>query len=307
MPKHRSSPSSARGKSRTPLPRAETPGRVLRHPSTESRAPMPKHRAALRGARQASDHQARCRNTEPPRPPPAPTPHAGPDAETPDPSSGATGPEHQVASAETSVTHCPVAPPVPPPKRRSRARASHPATPVPKHRGPVEPPTPKRRKPAETLTPKHQEPAEPSTPKRRESAEPATPKCRDFTGLVTPRCHDFAEPAPPKRRAPVVRGPNSPGWTSPWKPPRLQGFAPRESPPLPAGCLGRRRRVALLGFPPSRVLPLTTMARLSPRLPSWALSHLTRTLDEPTLQGFACREVGLSPRRLPTLLGFAAL
>jgi hypothetical protein len=51
--------------------------------------------------------------------------------------------------------------------------------------------------------------------------------------------------------------------------PHLQGFAPHESPPLQAGCLGRPRRVALLGFVPSRVFPLTGMARPSPRLPSW--------------------------------------
>jgi hypothetical protein len=42
--------------------------------------------------------------------------------------------------------------------------------------------------------------------------------------------------------------------------PRLQGFAPRESPPLQTGCLDRRERVALLGFLPSRVLPLGGMA-----------------------------------------------
>jgi hypothetical protein len=42
--------------------------------------------------------------------------------------------------------------------------------------------------------------------------------------------------------------------------PRLQGFAPHESPPLRAGCLGRQERVALQGFLPSRVFPLTGMA-----------------------------------------------
>lgn len=99
---------------------------------------------------------------------------------------------------------------------------------------------------------------------------------------------------------------SSPGWTSPRKPPRLQGFAPRESPPLPDGVLDRRRRVALLGFRPSRALLLTALARLSPSLPSWAFSHRTRTADEPALQGFDCREMGESLSRPPTLMGFLA-
>jgi hypothetical protein len=99
---------------------------------------------------------------------------------------------------------------------------------------------------------------------------------------------------------------SSPGLTCPRKPPRLQGFAPRESPPLPAGGLGRRRRVALMGFPPSRALLVAAAARPSPSLPSWAFSHRTRTADEPTLQGIDCREMGASLSTPPTLMGFAA-
>jgi hypothetical protein len=105
---------------------------------------------------------------------------------------------------------------------------------------------------------------------------------------------------------PAVREPELTGSDKPAEHPRLQGFAPRESPPLPADGLGRRRRVALLGFPPSRVLSLATWARLSPCLPSWAFSHRTRTADEPTLQGITCRKMGSSLSRLPTLMGSAA-
>ena len=99
---------------------------------------------------------------------------------------------------------------------------------------------------------------------------------------------------------------SSPGLTCPRKPPRLQGFAPRKSPPLPADGLGRRRRVALLGFSPSRALLIAAVAWLSPSLPSWAFSHQSRTADEPTLQGIDCREMGASLSRPPTLMGFRA-
>jgi hypothetical protein len=49
--------------------------------------------------------------------------------------------------------------------------------------------------------------------------------------------------------------------------PRLQGFAPRESPPLRPGCLDRNQRVALLGFVPSRVFPLSSLDRTFTRSP----------------------------------------
>jgi hypothetical protein len=48
---------------------------------------------------------------------------------------------------------------------------------------------------------------------------------------------------------------------------RLQGFAPHESPPLRDGGLGHPERVALLGFMPSKGLPLTGTAGPSPRPP----------------------------------------
>jgi hypothetical protein len=60
--------------------------------------------------------------------------------------------------------------------------------------------------------------------------------------------------------------------------PRLQGFAPHESPPLHADCLGLRERVALLGFFPSRVFPPTAMASafaMPPlmRFPMWTTNR----------------------------------
>jgi hypothetical protein len=51
--------------------------------------------------------------------------------------------------------------------------------------------------------------------------------------------------------------------------PRLQGFAPHESPPHQAGGLGRPERVALLDFSPSGCSPSPEWQRPSPRLPSW--------------------------------------
>jgi hypothetical protein len=135
--------------------------------------------------------------------------------------------------------------------------------------------------------------------RRRNAANPPGTRHRGAASSPSPLRRNDASPPPEDRK--------SPGRTSPRKLPRLQGFAPRESPPLSASCLGRRRRVALLGLMPSRVFTLATMARPSPSLPSWAFSHRTRAADEPTLQGFTCREMGLSLSRLPTLMGSAAL
>jgi hypothetical protein len=89
-------------------------------------------------------------------------------------------------------------------------------------------------------------------------------------------------------------------------PPRLQGLAPHESPPLDAGCLGRRGARGSPGLLPSRVFPLVGMARPSPRLPSWASLLRPRTGEPAALQGLASNEIGLSLSRPPTLLGFAA-
>jgi hypothetical protein len=74
------------------------------------------------------------------------------------------------------------------------------------------------------------------------------------TPATPPECQP--SPQTPKRRAK-----NSlPYWEGPRSAPRLQGFAPRESPPLHLGCLGRNEHVALLGFLLSRAFTLGGMA-----------------------------------------------
>jgi hypothetical protein len=384
----------ARWKPRSNTLAAETPSALVRRPNANSRHPLPKHRAALINARQATKLEPRCRSNEPRSPSPAPTPHsdtrrrsAGPfvgrhqyrtsiphhrSAEKPPnpmppkrPEPAALTPPKRRESFAPVTPRCHgFAEPAPPkrhePAVRSSPRANHRSgcpeiplrTPHPRYLqpGPARLPTPKRQQPfasslpatrtrqapdaetpttlcilaawqpgpAEPLPPKRQELLEPAPPKRRDSAELAPPRWYDFARLPTPKCRDrvepttpkrraLAEPAAPKRHELVARRPELTGQTSPRRLPRLQGFTPRESPPLPAGCLGRRRRVALLGFLPSRVFPLATLARPSPSLPSWAFSHQTRTADEPTLQGVTCREMGSSLSRPPTLLGFAAL
>jgi hypothetical protein len=88
--------------------------------------------------------------------------------------------------------------------------------------------------------------------------------------------------------------------------PRLQGFAPRESPLPNTGGLDRPGHVALLGLCPSRALSLTGMPRPSPQLPSWAFAARSQAIDQLALQGLTSREIGLPLSRLPALLGFAA-
>lgn len=53
--------------------------------------------------------------------------------------------------------------------------------------------------------------------------------------------------------------------------PRLQGLAPRESLLLGRAISARGQRMALLGFLPSRALPLVAVAGFCPSLPSWVL------------------------------------
>ena len=88
--------------------------------------------------------------------------------------------------------------------------------------------------------------------------------------------------------------------------PRLQGLAPHESPPLVAGGLDRRERVALLGFlPPGFSPPLERHGfhRTSPH----ELGSIERERSrEPALQGLDSSGIGSSLARPPTLLGFHA-
>jgi hypothetical protein len=98
-----------------------------------------------------------------------------------------------------------------------------------------------------------------------------------------------------------------PYWEGPQSAPRLQGFAPRESPPLRYGCLGRNERVALLGFLLFRAFPLGGMATVFTAPPLMSLAVGRRIGLQLSLQGLTSTEVGLSLSRLPALLRFATL
>jgi hypothetical protein len=91
-----------------------------------------------------------------------------------------------------------------------------------------------------------------------------------------------------------------------WRPNRLQGFAPRTSPPLGQRVRLISKRVALLGLFPSRVFTLAAMSRPSPVLPSWSSPAQTQAAEQDPLQGFLRQEPGQSLSRLPTLMRFLA-
>jgi hypothetical protein len=87
--------------------------------------------------------------------------------------------------------------------------------------------------------------------------------------------------------------------------PRLQGFAPHESPPPANGCLGQQRARSSPG-----------LCTLQGSLPHWNGTAFTahplmgflvqaRTTERPALQGLASSEIGWPLSRLPALLGFA--
>lgn len=70
--------------------------------------------------------------------------------------------------------------------------------------------------------------------------------------------------------------------------------------------LDRRRRVALLGFLPSRVLSLVRMSAASTAPPLMWFPGRAQATDTTPLQGIVPDEVGWPLSRLPTLLGFFA-
>jgi hypothetical protein len=90
--------------------------------------------------------------------------------------------------------------------------------------------------------------------------------------------------------------------------PRLQGFAPHESPPLRRSCLDCNPARSSHGLLPSRALSLTALEQ--PSLPHplmrFQAGDKDRSLDnlQSPLQGLANGKIGWSPKRLPTLLGF---
>jgi hypothetical protein len=90
------------------------------------------------------------------------------------------------------------------------------------------------------------------------------------------------------------------------KMPLSSGLCSTQESVATAGGLDRRRYVALLGFIPSRVFSLAGMERPSPLLPSWScLLKRERPIQLP-YRVLLPDEIGLSPKRLPTLLGFLA-
>jgi hypothetical protein len=133
-------------------------------------------------------------------------------------------------------------------------------------------------------------------PRSRTPSPTPLPSCR-WKRLATPPGSLLPSRAP-KRRA---RN-RLPWWEGPRSAPRLQGFAPRESPPLPAGGLGRHERVALLGFLLSRVFPLGGMATAftAPPLMRFCLRATNRPRAPSPGFHFRTRLACLSRDRLPS-------
>jgi hypothetical protein len=87
--------------------------------------------------------------------------------------------------------------------------------------------------------------------------------------------------------------------------PRLQGFAPHESPPRRAGCLDRQGHVSLMGLLP----PGSSPTARSPSLHSASPHELSRSAASdltPAPQGLARAMIGWLLSELPTLMGFLA-
>jgi hypothetical protein len=116
-----------------------------------------------------------------------------------------------------------------------------------------------------------------------------------------------AETAPHETRAPArSENRSSPGQTSPPEASPPSGVCSSRESATPRRLFRPPEARSSPGLSALQGSPPRGNARLSPGLPSWALSHQTRAADEPTLQGIDCHEIGWSLSRLPTLLGFAA-
>jgi hypothetical protein len=132
------------------------------------------------------------------------------------------------------------------------------------------------------------------------------PRSRTPSPAPLPSCRFEVPSEPPSKTSSrpraEARDPSPAPSSSLPEPLRLQGFAPRESPPLPLGCLRLRERVALLGFIPSRVFSLAGMARPSPRLPSWdcPLGRRIGLANAPSGSSYPARWARLSRDRLPS-------
>jgi len=88
---------------------------------------------------------------------------------------------------------------------------------------------------------------------------------------------------------------------------RLQGLALLESPWLAACGLSERLPEALLGLCPSRVTHSARRKRCFHLLPLLSLTERGRNRDGRDFRGLPAKQHGWSPRRLPTLMGFAHL
>lgn len=87
--------------------------------------------------------------------------------------------------------------------------------------------------------------------------------------------------------------------------PRLQGFAPHESPPLLSMFYVNKKRVALLGFFPPGCSPspeLLSSHQASPH----EIANLLETTKLVPFRVSITDKIGWSPKRLPTLLRFLA-
>jgi hypothetical protein len=113
------------------------------------------------------------------------------------------------------------------------------------------------------------------------------------------------------RPKPAATGPKGPPATSrvpiqARERPRLQGFAPHESPPPTAGGLDRRRARSSLGLHSLQgSLPRWNRTAFT-ALPLMGFSVRAQATERPALQGLASSEIGSPLSRLPALLGFAA-
>jgi hypothetical protein len=88
--------------------------------------------------------------------------------------------------------------------------------------------------------------------------------------------------------------------------PRLQGFAPHESPLLTAGGLDRRRARGSLGLEALQGVLPRWIATAFTAAPLMGFPARMQATERPALQGLASSEIGLPLSRLPALLGFRA-
>jgi hypothetical protein len=163
------------------------------------------------------------------------------------------------------------------------------------------------------LLPCSRAPSPAPVPSCRQS-EPKPCLTRTANGRNRPPCAPLLGSDDRGRRTPAETGdswPKPPASKQLPKParerPRLQGFAPHESPPLAAGGLDRRRARSSPGLHTLQgSLPRWNGAAFTASPLMGFLRATASAAERPALQGLASSEIGLSLSRLPALLGFAA-